>query len=120
MPEELKSSYSKNIYDGVTVIELLEGYSIYKQLLDANLLKMDKETRTIMLDGDESIKFLENQNLDLKRKSDLLLLKLMFATSPTDHLLDDAYKEKFKQAILNNLDKTTTEIKKILKDIWED
>ena len=56
----------KNIYDGVTVMELLSGYAIYKNLINANLLKEDKETKTVTIDGDETIRFLEKQNLELK------------------------------------------------------
>lgn len=59
-------------------------------------------------------------NNKLAKQNKLLLTKLMFALSPTDHPLDDEYCNKFTQAILSNLDLTTSDIKKILKGIWEE
>lgn len=66
---EIKIDNNSNIYDGVTVVELLEGYGIYKQLLNNKLLIIDKKTKLIMIDGDESIKYLENQNLELEKSN---------------------------------------------------
>lgn len=66
---EIKIDNNSNIYDGVTVVELLEGYGIYKQLLNNKLLIIDKETKLIMIDGDESLKYLENQNLELEKSN---------------------------------------------------
>jgi len=57
---------------------------------------------------------------DLEKINQQLLTKLMFALCPTDHQLDDSYKQKFKEAILNNLDKDTDTIRKILRGIWDE
>lgn len=53
-------------------------------------------------------------------KTSILLDKLMMALSPTTHALDLSYQSKFKEIISNNLDKSNTEIKRLLKLCWEE
>lgn len=50
---------------------------------------------------------------------DAYLEKLMFALRPTDHMLDDVTKAKFKEIISENLDLETAKIREKLKIWWE-
>ncbi len=72
---------------------------------------------------DEDFKAIETllkEREELKDNNNKLIEKLMIELSPTNHDLDLTYQSKFKEIILNNLDKSNTEIRNLLKKCWED
>lgn len=57
---------------------------------------------------------------DLKKQNEQYLQKLVYALSPTTHELDTNNNNAFKEIIVENINLPTYEIKKKLKDYWED
>lgn len=53
------------------------------------------------------------------RLNDKYLQKLVYALSPTTHVLGDSYNNAFKNIIASNIDLETCKIKRELKDCWE-
>lgn len=62
---------------------------------------------------------LEVEKTEREKTNDKYLQKLVYALSPTNHLLDNYYNRSFKKIIAENIDLETDKIKKMLKDCWE-
>lgn len=66
---------------------------------------------------------IENKELKAEKQrlielNDKYLQKLVYALSPTTHVLGDDYNNKFKQIIKENIDLETCKIKQKLKESW--
>mgnify|MGYP001091151935 CR=1 FL=1 len=100
--------------------EIEEAKRHCKKVLEADPLKgtidFDYCDVDILIAGIEQ---LEVEKTEREKTNDKYLQKLVYALSPTNHLLDNYYNRSFKKIIAENIDLETDKIKKMLKDCWE-
>ncbi len=130
--EEIEYSYIEQNGESVYSVRIPILTDLEKQKIDNNLDDIAKEyTKALLKEKDmvvaqyiikkqqEKIEQLEAEKQELEKTNDKYLQKLVYALSPTDHLLDNCYNRSFKKIIAENIDLEICKIKKILKDCWE-
>lgn len=108
--------------DVMYVIHNLLEIELSKEELTACEIVMKNQEARIRIEHEKRIQRyinqLENKVKELEATKDKYLQKLIYALTPTTHVLDDYYNNTFKQIIADNIDLETCKIKRKLKEFW--